>query len=131
MSLIYVRSAVDRQSKEAQETFRFQENDGRLGRKASGEQYAGQYYRAIPSEMPRLGLLGMSHCKQWTMRLLLLHNGRSLARDLTWPLPPSYLHLHRSHEHHLRRGHKSTPLPSPLANERARYRTACEINSEE
>lgn len=22
------------------------------------------------------GLLGMSHCKQWTMRLLLLHNGR-------------------------------------------------------
>lgn len=59
------------------------ENDGRGARKESERWavYAGQYYRAIPSEMPRLGLLGMSHCKQWTMRLLLLHNGHSLARS--------------------------------------------------
>lgn len=60
-----------------------EENDGREARKESERWavYAGQYYRAIPSEMPRLDLLGMSHCKQWTMRLLLLHNGHSLARS--------------------------------------------------
>jgi len=52
---------------------------------------SGQYYRAIASEMPRLGLLGMSHCKQWTMRPLLLHNGRSLARSR--PYVASYLLL--------------------------------------
>lgn len=105
-----------------------EENDRRGARKESERWavYAGQYYRAIPSEMPRLGLLGMSHCKQWTMRLLLLHNGhslaRSLARDLTWPLSPPYFHLRWSHEHHhLRRGYKSTLL---FLLRSARYQTA-------
>lgn len=66
---------IDSRSKEARRRERRKESERRE------QVYTGQYYRAIPSEMPRLGLLGMSHCKQWTMRLLLLHNGRSLTRS--------------------------------------------------
>lgn len=93
-----------------------------------------QYYRAIPSEMPRLDLLGMSHCKQWTMRLLLLHNGRSLVRSLATlrglfllPLIPPSSPISR--EHHLRRGYKSNST-SFLAP-RARYGVGREIDDEE
>lgn len=100
---------IDSRSKEARRRERRKESERRE------QVYTGQYYRAIPSEMPRLGLLGMSHCKQWTMRLLLLHNGRSLTRSRPYVAsspPPPHQHLRRSHEHHLRRGYKFTSLPS-------------------